>query len=78
MNGLFRTRAVRIVAVLVGLALFLFIKKFLGWMMKLRREEVAATPPLTKDQELLTEIRDLLKDGRLQSGTAAARPPAPA
>ena len=43
----------------VALALFLFIKKFLGWVMKSKAE--APPPPLTKDQELLTEIRDLLK-----------------
>ncbi|SFJ63392.1 large conductance mechanosensitive channel protein MscL [Planctomicrobium piriforme] len=44
----------------VALVLFIFIKKFLGWLMKSRKEEVKAPPPLTKDQELLTEIRDLL------------------
>ena len=43
--------------VIVALALFLFVVKFLGWVMRARKE----TPPLTKDQELLTEIRDLLK-----------------
>ena len=47
---------------IVALALFLFIKKFLGWIVRLRKEEVAAVPPLSKDQELLTEIRDLLKN----------------
>ena len=47
---------------IVALALFIFIVKFLGWMMRLRKEEKAAVPPLTKDQELLTEIRDLLKN----------------
>jgi large conductance mechanosensitive channel len=46
---------------IVALALFLFIVKFLGWLMHTRKAEVAAAPPLTKDQELLTEIRDLLK-----------------
>jgi large conductance mechanosensitive channel len=46
---------------IVALALFLFIVKFLGWLMRTRKEEVAAPPPLTKDQELLAEIRDLLK-----------------
>jgi large conductance mechanosensitive channel len=30
-------------------------------MLKSKEEEAAAPPPLTKDQELLTEIRDLLK-----------------
>src|SRR5437660_12237132 len=49
---------------IVSLALFLFIVKFLGWVMKAKKEEAAAPPPLTKDQELLAEIRDLLKDGR--------------
>ena len=49
---------------IVSLALFLFIVKFLGWVLKVKKEEAAAPPPLTKDQELLTEIRDLLKDGR--------------
>ncbi|MCI0638553.1 MAG: large conductance mechanosensitive channel protein MscL [Gemmataceae bacterium] len=44
---------------IVSLALFLFIVKFLGWMMRTKKEE--GPPPLTKDQELLSEIRDLLK-----------------
>jgi large conductance mechanosensitive channel len=46
---------------IVAAALFLFIVKFLGWLKRLRKEEAAAPAPLTKDQELLTEIRDLLK-----------------
>jgi large conductance mechanosensitive channel len=46
---------------IVALALFIFIVKFLGWIMKTKKEEPAAPPPLTKDQELLGEIRDLLK-----------------
>ena len=45
---------------IVSLALFLFIVKFLGWAMRAKKEEVAAPPPLTKDQELLAEIRNLL------------------
>jgi len=48
---------------LVALILFVFIYKFLGWVMKAKKEEAVAPPPLTKDQELLTEIRDLLKKG---------------
>ena len=48
---------------LVALILFIFIFKFLGWVMKQKKEEAVAPPPLTKDQELLTEIRDLLKKG---------------
>ncbi|OPY85715.1 MAG: Large-conductance mechanosensitive channel [Smithella sp. PtaU1.Bin162] len=47
---------------IIALALYLFIVKFLGWVMRVKKEEVAAAPPApTKDQELLTEIRDLLK-----------------
>ena len=47
---------------IVALALFVFIVKFLGWVMRARKkEEAAAPPPPTKEQELLTEIRDLLK-----------------
>ncbi len=49
---------------IVALALFIFIVKFLGWIMKSKQAEVAAPappPPPTRDQELLTEIRDILK-----------------
>ncbi len=46
---------------LLALALFVFIVKFLGWIMKSKAAEAVAPPPPTKDQELLMEIRDLLK-----------------
>ncbi len=46
---------------IVALALFIFIVKLLGWIMKFKKQEAAAPPPPTKDQELLMEIRDLLK-----------------
>jgi large conductance mechanosensitive channel len=46
--------------IIVAFALFLFIVKFLGWIMRTKKE--AAVTPLTKDQELLIEIRDLLKN----------------
>ncbi len=46
---------------LVALVLYLFIVKFLGWIMKSRQEQAAEPAPPTKDQELLMEIRDLLK-----------------
>jgi large conductance mechanosensitive channel len=49
---------------IVALALFIFIVKFLGWIMKSKAQEAAAPAPapvLTKDQELLVEIRDLLQ-----------------
>jgi large conductance mechanosensitive channel len=54
---------------IVAAALFLFIVKFLGWVMHTRKEE--GPPPLTKDQELLIEIRDLLR-GEKESHPAAA------
>jgi large conductance mechanosensitive channel len=46
---------------ILALVLFLFIVKFLGFIMKTKKQEAAAPPPPTKDQELLAEIRDLLK-----------------
>ena len=46
---------------ILAFVLFIFIVKFLGWVMRTKKEEVAAPPPPTKDQELLAEIRDLLK-----------------
>ena len=46
---------------IIALALYLFIVKFLGWVMRSKKEEAATPPPPTKDQELLAEIRDLLK-----------------
>lgn len=46
----------------VALVLFIFFKKLTGWLMRSKQQEaMAATPPLSKDQELLTEIRDQLK-----------------
>jgi len=47
---------------ILALVLFLFIVKFLGWILRTKKE--APPPPLTKDQELLVEIRDLLKSQR--------------
>jgi large conductance mechanosensitive channel len=46
---------------ILAAALFFFIVKFLGWIMKSKAAEAVAPPAPTKDQELLTEIRDLLK-----------------
>ena len=43
---------------IVALVLYIFIVKFLGWVMRTKKE---SPPPPTKDQELLMEIRDLLK-----------------
>ena len=47
---------------LVALVLFIIIRKFLGFLPREKKQEVASPPPLTKDQELLAEIRDLLKN----------------
>ena len=57
--GLFLGEVVNFV--IVAFALFIFLKKFLGFIMRQKQEVVTAPPPLTKDQELLIEIRDLLK-----------------
>jgi large conductance mechanosensitive channel len=46
---------------IVAAALFIFIVKFLGWIIRNKKQEAVVVPPLTKEQELLTEIRDLLK-----------------
>jgi large conductance mechanosensitive channel len=61
--GLFMGEVVNFLV--ISLALFIFAVKFLGWMARLRVAE-EATPPtpspaITKEQELLTEIRDLLQ-----------------
>jgi large conductance mechanosensitive channel len=44
---------------IVAAAMFFFIVKFLGWMMNVKKEEPSIV--LTKQEELLIEIRDLLK-----------------
>ena len=51
----------------VAAAVFFFIVKFLGWVMRLRQQEATespAAPPPTHTESLLTEIRDLLKARR--------------
>jgi large conductance mechanosensitive channel len=50
---------------IIALVLFIFVVMFLGWVMK-SQKAAAAPPPPTKDQELLTEIRDLLKQKAAQ------------
>ena len=54
---------------IIAAILFIFIVKFLGWIMRLKKQEVVAPPPPTKDQELLMEIRDLLKRQQTPSGS---------
>ena len=51
---------------LVALAVFLFIVKFLDWVTRRRAKEpeAAAPAPPTRTEQLLAEIRDLLKARR--------------
>ena len=62
----------------VAAVLFIFIVKFLGWIMHLKKQEVVAPPPPTRDQELLMEIRDLLsrQQAPLQAGSPRIALPA--
>ena len=46
---------------IVALALFFFIVKFLGWVMKIKTQQAAVTPAPTHGEQLLIEIRDLLQ-----------------
>ena len=48
---------------IVAAALYVFIVKFLGFVMRSKKQEAAAPPKPTKQEELLAEIRDLLKAG---------------
>jgi large conductance mechanosensitive channel len=60
---------------IVAAALFLFIVKFLGWLTRSRKED--SVPP-TKQEALLMEIRDLLRERGAQvvrdHGPAESRP----
>ena len=47
--------------IVVALALYIFIVKFLGFVMKSKQAAPAAPPAPTKEETLLVEIRDLLK-----------------
>lgn len=49
--------------VLISAILFLFLVKFLGWLMRPRKQGEPA-PVTSRQEELLTEIRDLLKARR--------------
>ena len=49
--------------VIVAAILFLFLVKFLGWLMK-PKPAGEHTPVLNRQEELLTEIRDLLRESR--------------
>ncbi len=49
---------------ILAFALYLFIVKFLGFLIREKKAEAAAPPPPTRSEELLAEIRDLLKTRR--------------
>ncbi len=46
---------------ILAFALYIFTVKFLGWILRLRKQEEAAPPPPPEEVKLLTEIRDILK-----------------
>jgi large conductance mechanosensitive channel len=48
---------------LISAILFFLLVKFLGWLMRPKKPDEAA-PALSRQEELLTEIRDLLKGSR--------------
>ena len=50
--------------VIVAFAIYLFIVKFLGFVMKAKQTPPAAPPAPSKEEALLGEIRDLLKAQR--------------
>jgi large conductance mechanosensitive channel len=57
---------------IVAAALFFFVVKFLGWLTRTRKEEATKPPVPTREEDLLAEIRDLL---RAQAGASpGARP----
>jgi large conductance mechanosensitive channel len=63
--GLFLGEVVNFI--IVAFALFLFAVKFLGWVSRRRELEEKVSPPPpepTKQEMLLAEIRDLLKQAR--------------
>jgi large conductance mechanosensitive channel len=59
---------------IVAFALYVFLVKFIGFLTKAKNEEAAVAPPLTKDQELLTDIRELLRrNGSANTASAGVR-----
>ncbi len=46
---------------IIAAVLFVFVVKFLGFLTTFRQKETAAQPALTTEEQLLTEIRDLLQ-----------------
>jgi large conductance mechanosensitive channel len=55
----------------VAAAMFVFVVKFVGWLGRFRAEQKASpAPTLTREEELLTEIRDLLRSPGNGTGRA--------
>jgi large conductance mechanosensitive channel len=50
--------------IVIALALYIFIVKLLGWVMKSKQAAPAAPPAPSKEEALLAEIRDLLRKQR--------------
>jgi large conductance mechanosensitive channel len=53
--------------IIVAAVLFLFLVKFLGWLMK-SHTATKTTPVLNRQEELLTEIRDMMRETRTKAG----------
>jgi large conductance mechanosensitive channel len=70
--GLFLAEVVNFL--ILTLVLFLFLVKFLGWVMHSKKAEAAVPPQPTRDQELLAEIRDLLKKSQAPEAPAQTNP----
>jgi large conductance mechanosensitive channel len=50
--------------VIIALAVFITIVKLVGWFTRQREKPAEQIPPMSKEEILLTEIRDLLKQPR--------------
>lgn len=46
---------------ILAAVLFVIVVKLVGWLRSFHEDKTVEAPALTKDQELLTEIRDLLR-----------------
>ncbi len=61
--GLFLGEVVNFV--ILALVLYIFIVKVLGSLMKAKSAEAAAAPARSREEQLLTEIRDVLKQRKV-------------
>ena len=66
--------------VIIALAVFVVIVKLVGWLTRQREEPAKEIPPVSQQELLLTEIRDLLRaqrDGVPAAGPGRRLPPVP-